>query len=69
MDKIVNMLGLWGTIILTFIYGVIMGMFFDYIISREMDGFIQGSAIILALAYTVFQIKLVLTFVINKLKL
>jgi hypothetical protein len=68
MEKIINVLGLWGIISLTFIYFTLLNLFFEYVVNREVDNLIIGGGFILALAYTVFHIKLVIHFISNKFK-
>jgi ACR3 family arsenite efflux pump ArsB len=56
MDRI----GPWTTVALTLIYVFLMTLYFEYIISQEMDTVIQGIATFLALFYTWWQMKLIL---------
>jgi hypothetical protein len=61
-------LGLWGVIILTTIYLYLMNMYFEYILSREVVMEIQIVVGLIALAYTVFQIKLIVNKLSNSFK-
>jgi hypothetical protein len=58
--------GPWATVALTLIYFSVITFYFDYVISQEMDEIVQGVATFLAIFYTWWQIKLVVTQ-INKL--
>ena len=59
----VEKLGLWGVIILTTIYLYVINLYFEYIINREVASEIQIVLGLVALSYTIFQIKLI----VNKL--
>jgi|688.fasta_scaffold2502828_1 hypothetical protein len=61
-------LGLWGVVILTFIYLLVMNVFVEYVINREVDIILQAGGSVIALMYTVFMIRLVVNKVFNKLK-
>jgi hypothetical protein len=61
-------LGVWGIVILTIIYFLIMNVFFEYVINREVDLILQAGGSVIALMYTVFMIKLLVNEVFNKLK-
>jgi hypothetical protein len=61
-------LGLWGVIILTTIYLYLMNLYFEYILSREVQTEIQIVVSLFALAYTIFQIKLIVKEVIYLFK-
>jgi uncharacterized membrane protein YjjP (DUF1212 family) len=52
-------LGLWGVLALTFLYLFIVGLYFEYIINREVDILVQYLFSFVVLYYTVFQIKLI----------
>jgi hypothetical protein len=62
----IEKIGPWTTVALTLVYLSLITFYFDYVISQEMDEIIQGAATFLAIFYTWWQIKLVLTQ-INKL--
>jgi hypothetical protein len=61
-------LGLWGVIILTTIYLYLMNMYFEYIINREVESEIQIVLGLVALSYTIFQIKLIVNKLSNLFK-
>jgi len=61
-------LGIWGVVILTFIYLLVMNVFFEYVINREVDIILQAGGSVIALMYTVFMIRLVVNKLFNKLK-
>jgi hypothetical protein len=61
-------LGLWGVVILTFIYLLVMNVFVEYVINREVDIILQAGGSVIALMYTVFMIRLVVNKVFNELK-
>jgi|LakMenE18May11ns_1017448.scaffolds.fasta_scaffold8656715_2 hypothetical protein len=61
-------LGLWGVIILTTIYLYLMNMYFEYIINREVSSEIQIVLGLVALSYTIFQIKLIVNKLSNLFK-
>ena len=62
----IEKIGPWATVALTLVYLSLITFYFDYVISQEMDEILQGAATFLAIFYTWWQIKLVLTQ-INKL--
>ena len=62
------MLGGWGVIILTMIYLGVMGMYFEYIINREMMEVVQLVLTLGVLVYTVYMIKLIINLVYNFIK-
>jgi hypothetical protein len=61
-------LGLWGVIILTTIYLYLMNLYFEYIINREVESEIQIVLGLVALSYTIFQIKLIVNKLSNLFK-
>jgi hypothetical protein len=61
-------LGLWGVIILTTIYFYVINLYFEYIINREVASEIQIVLGLVALSYTIFQIKLIVSKLNNFLK-
>jgi ABC-type sugar transport system permease subunit len=61
-------LGLWGVIILTTIYLYLMNLYFEYIINREVASEIQIVVSLVALAYTIFQVKLIVKKAVSLLK-
>jgi hypothetical protein len=64
----VERLGTWGVIILTMIYLIVINTFFEYVINREVNSVIQIVAVLVALAYTVFTLKLIINLVYNIIK-
>jgi hypothetical protein len=58
-------LGLWSIVGLTIVYLYIMNLYFDYVVSRNVDGFLQMVVTFVALLYTVFHIQLIVNSVIN----
>lgn len=61
-------LGLWGVIILTTIYLYLMNLYFEYIINREVASEIQIIVSLVALAYTIFQVKLIVKKAVSLFK-
>jgi ABC-type sugar transport system permease subunit len=61
-------LGLWGVIILTTIYLYLMNLYFEYIINREVASEIQIVVSLVALAYTIFQVKLIVKKAVSLFK-
>jgi hypothetical protein len=61
-------LGVWGVVILTVIYLLVMNEFLEYVINREVDIILQAGGSVIALMYTVFMIRLVVNKLFNKLK-
>tara|TARA_R110000868_G_scaffold39555_1_gene137671 strand:+ start:162 stop:383 length:222 start_codon:yes stop_codon:yes gene_type:complete len=64
----VEKLGTWGVIILTTIYLILINTFFEYVINREVNSTIQIVGVLIALAYTVFTLKLIINLVYNFIK-
>jgi hypothetical protein len=58
-------LGLWSIVGLTIVYLYIMNLYFDYVVSRNVDGFLQMVVTFVVLFYTVFHIQLIVNSVIN----
>ena len=61
-------LGLWGVIILTTIYLYLMNLYFEYIINREVASEIQIVVSLVALAYTIFQVQLIVKKAVSLFK-
>jgi predicted membrane chloride channel (bestrophin family) len=61
-------LGLWGVILLTTIYLYVINLYFEYIINREVSSEIQIVLGLVALSYTIFQIKLIVNKLSNLFK-
>jgi hypothetical protein len=64
----VEKLGTWGVIILTTIYLILINTFFEYVINREVNSTIQIVVALIALAYTIFTLKLIVNLVYNFIK-
>ena len=64
----VEKLGTWGVIILTTIYLYLMNLYFEYIINREVASEIQIVVSLVALAYTIFQVKLIVKKAVSLFK-
>jgi undecaprenyl pyrophosphate phosphatase UppP len=64
----VERLGTWGVIILTTIYLILINTFFEYVINREVNSTIQIVVALIALAYTIFTLKLIVNLVYNFIK-
>lgn len=64
----VEKLGIWGVVILTFIYLLVMNVFFEYVINSEVDLILQAGGSVIALMYTVFMVRLVVNKLYNELK-
>jgi uncharacterized BrkB/YihY/UPF0761 family membrane protein len=62
------MLGGWGVIILTMIYLSVMGMYFEYIINREVLEVVQIVSTLGVLVSTYYMFKLIYKFIYNNLK-
>ena len=64
----VEKLGIWGVVILTIIYLLVMNVFFEYVINSEVDLILQAGGSVIALMYTVFMVRLVVNKLYNELK-
>ena len=64
----VEKLVIWGVVILTFIYLLVMNVFFEYVINSEVDLILQAGGSVIALMYTVFMVRLVVNKLYNELK-
>jgi hypothetical protein len=62
------MLGGWGVTILTMVYLYVIGLFTEYIISREVMGEVQIVLTLGVLVYTYYMLKLIYIFIHNNLK-
>lgn len=58
-------LGPWVVVALTFIYISIMTIYFEYFVNRNVDEVLQITVTFLALAYTVFQLRLIINQLTN----
>ena len=62
------MLGGWGVTILTMVYLYVIGLFTEYIISREVMKEVQIVLTLGVLVYTFYMLKLGYNFIHNYLK-
>ena len=62
------MLGGWGVTILTMVYLYVIGLFTEYIISREVMKEVQMVLALGVLVYTYYMLKLIYIFIHNNLK-
>jgi hypothetical protein len=62
------MLGVWGVTILTMVYLYVIGLFTEYIISREVMKEVQMVLALGVLVYTYYMLKLIYIFIHNNLK-
>lgn len=62
------MLGGWGVTILTMVYLYVIGLFTEYIISREVMKEVQMVLALGVLVYTYYTLKLIYIFIHNNLK-
>ena len=62
------MLGGWGVTILTMVYLYVIGLFTEYIISREVMKEVQIVFTLGVLVYTIYMVKLGYNFIYNYLK-
>jgi len=62
------MLGGWGVTILTIIYFYVIGLFAEYIVSREVMKEVQIVLALGVLVYTYYMLKLAYNFINNYLK-
>jgi hypothetical protein len=62
------MLGGWGVTILTMVYLYVIGLFAEYIISREVMKEVQMVLGLGVLVYTYYMLKLIYIFINNNLK-
>jgi hypothetical protein len=58
----------WGVLALTIVYVFIMNLFFDYVISREVDSILQLGASFLALVYSVWQAGIIISYFTKTIK-
>ena len=62
------MLGEWGVTILTIVYFYVIGLYAEYIISREVMKEVQIVFTLGVLVYTIYMVKLGYNFIYNYLK-
>jgi hypothetical protein len=58
----------WGLTILTVVYLWVIGVYFEYVPSREMMEEVQIVLTLGVLVYTIYTIKLIVNFIYNYLK-
>ena len=58
----------WGVLALTIVYVFIMNLFFDYVISREVDSILQLGASFFALVYSVWQVQIIISYFTKTIK-
>lgn len=58
----------WGVVLLSMIYMLVIGSYFEYIINREMNEIVQMIASVIALAYTAWQINVIVNFINKSIK-
>ena len=58
----------WGLTILTVIYLWVIGVYFEYVPSREMMKEVQIVLTLGVLVYTIYLVKLIVNFIYNYLK-
>ena len=58
----------WGLTILTVIYLWVIGIYFEYVPSREMMKEVQIVLTLGVLVYTIYIVKLIVNFIYNYLK-
>lgn len=67
--KLIDRIGPWSTVALTLVYVCLISLFFDHVVNREVDLELQVIATFLALYYTWWQLKLVVTKLTNIIKI
>jgi hypothetical protein len=58
----------WGVLALTIVYVFIMNLFFDYVISREVDSILQLGCLFFALVYSVWQAQIIINYFTKTIK-
>ena len=58
----------WGLTILTVVYLWVIGIYFEYVPSREMMKEVQIVLTLGVLVYTIYLVKLIVNFIYNYLK-
>jgi hypothetical protein len=58
----------WHVLASLFVYVFIMNLFFDYVISREVDSLVQLGASFIALVYTVWQVQIITSYINKTIK-
>lgn len=69
MKKFINFeMKWWMLALLTILYIYTIGMYFEYFINRNIDEFVQIIVSVIALIYTVWQIKIITNFINKTIK-
>jgi nitrogen fixation protein FixH len=58
----------WHVLATLFVYIFVMNLFFDYVISREVESLVQLGASFIALVYTVWQTQITMSYINKQLK-
>jgi nitrogen fixation protein FixH len=58
----------WHVLASLLVYIFVMNLFFDYIISREMDSLVQLITSFIALVYTSWQIQIITSYISKTIK-
>lgn len=58
----------WHVLASLLVYIFVMNLFFDYIISREMDSLVQLITSFIALVYTSWQIQIITSYINKTIK-
>jgi nitrogen fixation protein FixH len=58
----------WHVLASLLAYIFIMNLFFDYVISREVDSLVQLGASFIALVYTVWQVQNIISYINKTIK-
>lgn len=59
--------GPWGAFVLTIVYLLVMDLYFHYCLNSEVDLYLQVGAVIAAVYYTWWQLRLIVTIIIERL--
>lgn len=59
--------GPWGAFCLTIVYLLVMDLYFHYCLNSEVDLYLQAGATIAAVYYTWWQLRLIVTIIIERL--
>jgi hypothetical protein len=58
----------WHVLASLLVYICVMNLYFDYIISREVDALVQIIASFIALGYTSWQLQIIINYIIKTIK-
>jgi nitrogen fixation protein FixH len=58
----------WHVLAALLAYIFVMNLFFDYVISREVDSLVQLGASFIALIYTVWQVQIIISYINKTIK-